>query len=91
MVLRNFLDEKVFFLQEAIVLACFPFEKSQNKLDLMQRLLLKHFTKVVKINLRGNKAKKSHRSNFQFSFCLNLYQSTILHLVKSFSQFYEKH
>ena len=67
MILRNFLDEKVFFLQVAIVLACFPSEKSQNKLDLMHSFLLKHFTKLVKMNLRRNKAKKSHRSNFSFS------------------------
>ena len=50
MVLRNFLDEKVFFLQEAIVLTYFQSEKSQNNLDLMQDVLLKRFTKFVKIN-----------------------------------------
>ena len=82
--LRNFLDEKVFFLQVAIVLTCFQSEKSQNKLDSKHSFLLKRFTKLVKINLRGNKAKKSHLGNFPFSFCLNLYQTTILHLVKTF-------
>ena len=82
--LRNFLDEKVFFLQVAIVLTCFLSEKSQNKLDLMQHRLLKRFTKLVKIHLRGSKAEKSHLSNFPFSFCLNLYQRTILHRVKTF-------
>ena len=59
MVLNNFLDEKVLFLQVAIVLTCFKFEKSQNKLDLLQCVLMKHFTKLVKINLRGSKAKTS--------------------------------
>ena len=33
--------------------------------------------------MRG-KAKKSHLSNLTFSFCLNLYQGTILHLAKTF-------
>ena len=84
MVLRNFLDEKVFFWQVAIVLTCFQSEKSQNKLDLMQNFLMKHFTKLAKIKIRGNKAEKSHFSNFPFSFCLNLYQITILHLDKTF-------
>ena len=60
MVLKNFLDEKVFFLKVAIVLTCFQFEKLQNKLDLMQSFLLKRFTKLVKIYFRGSKAKKSH-------------------------------
>ena len=54
------------------------------KLYLTQSFLLKRFTKPVKINLRGSKAKNSYLSNFPFSFCLNLYQSTILHLVKTF-------
>ena len=58
MVLRYFLDEKVFFFQVAIVLTCFQSEKSQNKRDLMQSLLLKRFTKLVKINLRGGKQKQ---------------------------------
>ena len=84
MVLKNFLDEKVFFLQVAIVITCFKSKKSQNKLDLMQSVLLKRFTKLVKINLRESKAKTSHLSNFPFSFCLNLYQSTLLHLFKTF-------
>ena len=84
MVLRNFPDKKVFFLQVAIVPTCFQSEKSQNKLDLMQSFLLKRLTKLVNINLRGIKAKKSHLSIFPFSFCLNLYQSTILHLVKTY-------
>ena len=75
---------KVFFLQVAIVITCFQSEKSQNKLDLMQSFLLKRFTKLVKINLRGSKARTSHLSNFPFSFCLKLYQSTILHLVQTF-------
>ena len=50
----------------------------------MQSFLLKRFTKPVKINLRGSKAKQSHLSNFPFSFCLSLYQSTILLLVNTF-------
>ena len=33
MVLMNFLDEKVLFLQVAIVFTCFQPETSQNKLD----------------------------------------------------------
>ena len=70
MVFRNFLDEKVLFLQVAFVRTCFQSEKSQNKLELIQSVLLKRFTKLVKINLiiRGCKAKKSHLSNFPFSF-----------------------
>ena len=64
MVFRNILDVKVFLLHVAIVLTCFQSEKSQNKLYLMQIFLLKRFTKLVKINLRGSKAKKSHLSNF---------------------------
>ena len=52
MVFRIFLD-KIFFLQVAIVLTCFQSKKSQNKLDLMQSVLLKRFTKPVEINLRG--------------------------------------
>ena len=32
----------------------------------------------------GGKQNKSHLSSFTFLFCLNLYQSTILHLVKIF-------
>ena len=59
MVLRNFLDEKVFFLQVAVVLTYFQSEKSQNKLDLMQNFLLNRFTKLVKINCWGAK-QKSH-------------------------------
>ena len=84
MVIRNFRDENVSFLHVAIVLTCFTPEKSQNNLDLMQSVLQKRFTKLTKINLRGSKAKKSHFSNFPFSFCLNLYQNTILHVVKTF-------
>ena len=84
MALMNLIDEKVFFLQVAIVLTCFQSEKSENKLDLMQRLLLKRFTKLVKINSRGRKSKKSHLSNCPFLFCLNLYQRTIIHRVKTF-------
>ena len=78
------IDEKVFFLQVSIVFRCFQSEKSNNKFDFMQSFLLKHFTKVVKINFRGSKAKTSHISYFPFSICLNLYKSTILHLVKTF-------
>ena len=37
----------------------FPIQKkSQNNLDLMQSFLLKRFTKLVKIDLRGSKANK---------------------------------
>ena len=76
--------KKVFVLQVAIVLTCFQFEKSQNKLDLVQSFYLKRLTKLVKMNFRGSRAQKSHLSNFPFSFCLNLNQNTILHLVKTF-------
>ena len=49
MILRNFLDEKVLFLQVAIILTYFQSEKSQHKLDLMQSVLLKRFTKRLKV------------------------------------------
>ena len=51
----------------------------------MQSFLLTPFTKLVKIDFRGSnlKAKQSHMSNFPFSFCMNQYQNTILHLVKT--------
>ena len=85
MVLRNFLDEKVLFLQSAIVLTCLQSEKSQNKLDLMQSFLLKRFTKLVKMNFKREQSNNSHASViFELSFCINHYQSTILHLVKTF-------
>ena len=84
MVLRNFLDEKVFFLQVTIILTCFQSKKSQNKLDLMQNFLLKRYSILVKLNFGGFEAKTSHLSNFPFSFNLNLYKSTILHIVKTF-------
>ena len=61
MVLRNFLDEKVFFLHEAIVLTCFQSEKSQNKLDLMHNFVLKCSPKLVKINFKREQ-NKSHAS-----------------------------
>ena len=64
MVLRNFLDQKVFFLKVAIVLTCFQSEKSQTKLDLMQSFLLKRFAKLVTINLRGSTAKKVTPQSF---------------------------
>ena len=73
----NCLDKKVFFLQVAISLTCFQSEKTQTKLDLIQSFLLERFTKLVYLNFRGSKAKKSHLGNFPFSFYLNLYQSTI--------------
>ena len=62
MVLRNCLDENVFFLHVAIVLTCFQSEKSQNKLDLMQSVLLKCFTKIVKMNFKREQSKNSHAS-----------------------------
>ena len=70
MVLRNFLYEKVFFLHLAIVHTCFQSEKSQNKLDLMQRVLLNRFTKLLKMNFKREQSKKSHASvilNFHFA------------------------
>ena len=62
MVLRNCFDEKVFFLHVAIVLTCFQSEKSQNKLDSMQSVLLKRFTKLVKMNCKRGQSKTSHAS-----------------------------
>ena len=62
MVSGNFLDEKVFFLHEAIVPTCFQSEKSQNKLDLMHSFLLKRFTKLVKMNFKMEQSKNSHAS-----------------------------
>ena len=50
-ILRNVLDEMVFFLHAAIVLTCFQSEKSQ-KLDSMQSVLLERFTKLVKMNFK---------------------------------------
>ena len=38
----------------------------------------------MNVKREQSKKKKSRLSNFEFSFCLNLYQSTILHLVKTF-------
>ena len=69
MVLRNFLAEKVFFLHVAIVLTCFQSKKSQNKFDSMQSVLLKRFTKLVKMNFKRVQSKNSHASvilNSQF-------------------------
>ena len=63
MVLRNFLDEKkVFFLHVAIVLTCFQSEKSQNKLDSMQSVLLKRLTKLVKMNFKREQSNNCHDS-----------------------------
>ena len=62
MVLRNSLDEKVFFLHVAIALTCFHSEKSQNKLDSMLSVLLKRFTKLVKMNFKKEQSKNSHAS-----------------------------
>ena len=58
MVFRNFLDEKVLFLNVAIVLTCFQSEKSQNILDWMQSFFMKRFTKLVKINFKREQSKK---------------------------------
>ena len=62
MVSMHFLDEKVFFSYVAIVLTCFQSEKSQNKLDSMQSVLLKRFTKFVKMNFKREQSKNSHAS-----------------------------
>ena len=51
-----------------MILTCFQSKKSQNKLDLMQSVLAKRFTKLVNINLRWSKAKQSRLSNFPFLF-----------------------
>ena len=50
----------------------------------MQNFLMKRFTKLVKINFRRSKPKKSHLSDFPFSIYLNMNQSTTLQLVKTF-------
>ena len=57
-----FLMKKVFFLQVAIVLTCFKFEKSQNKLDLMYK------------NDQSKKKKNRNIINVKFHFiiCRNL-------------------
>ena len=75
--LKEFSWCKGFLFASSIVLTCFQFEKSQNKLDLIQNFLLKRFTKLVMMNIWGSEAKTSHRSNFPFLFYLNLYQNTI--------------
>ena len=62
MVSRNSLDEKVFFLHEAIVLTCFQSKKSQNKLDSMQSVLMKRFKKLEKMNFKREQSKNSHTS-----------------------------
>ena len=62
MVLRNFRDEKVFFFHVTIVLTCIQSEKSQNKLDSMQSVLLKRFTKLVEMNFKRDQSKNSHTS-----------------------------
>ena len=62
MVLRNILDEKVFFTHVAIVLTCFQSEKSQNKLDLMQNFMLKCLQKLLNINFMREQSIKSHAS-----------------------------
>ena len=61
-VLRNFLDEKVFFLHETIDLTCFQSEKSQNKLDLIHDFVLKCSPNLVKINFKREQSIKSHAS-----------------------------
>ena len=51
----------------------------------MQSVLLKRFTKLVEMNFKTEQSKNRHASViFEFSFCLNLYQITILHPVKTF-------
>ena len=71
--LRNFLDEMVFFLHAAIGLTCFQSEKSQNKLDSMQSVLLKRFINLVKMNFKREHCKNSHDSvilNSHFAWIL---------------------
>ena len=53
------------------------FNPKNHKINLIWRtvFLLKRFTKLH-INFRVSKPKKSHLSEFPFSFCPNLYQST---------------
>ena len=69
MVLRNVLDEEVFFLHVANVLTCFQVEKSQNKLDSMQSVLLTRCTKLVKMNFKREQSKNGHASVILNSHC----------------------
>ena len=62
MVLRNCIDEKVFFLQVAIVLTRFQYEKSQNKLDSMQSVFAETLYKTCKLNFKREQSKNSHAS-----------------------------
>ena len=59
----------------------------------MQSFLLKRFTKLIKINFKTEQNRMSRLINFPFSFCLNLYKSTISHLAKTFriKTFLENH
>ena len=85
MVLRNFLDENVFFLHVTIVLTCFKSKKSQNKLDLMQSFLLDRFTKLVKMNFKREQSKKSHASvilNSHFSW---IFTKALFYILKRLS------
>ena len=50
----------------------------------MQSFLLKRLTKLVKMNFKREQSKNSHASVILNSHCLNRYQSTIIHLVKTF-------
>ena len=59
---KEFYLWKGFFLHVAIVLTCFQSEKSQNKLDSMQSVLLKRFTKLLKMNFKREQSKNSHDS-----------------------------
>ena len=85
MVLRNFLDEKVFFLHVAIVLTCFSFEKSQNKLDLMHSSLLKRFTKLVKMNFKRKQSKNSHASVILKSHFAWIFTKTLFYILSRLS------
>ena len=85
MVLRNFIDEKVFFLHVAIVLTCFQSEKSQNKLDSMQSVLLKRFTKLVKMNFKREQNKISHASVILSSHFAWIFTKALFYILSRLS------
>ena len=85
MVLRNVLDKKVFFLHVAIVITDFQSEKLQNKLDSMQSVLLKRFTKLVKMNLKREQSKSSHASVILNSHFAWIFTKALFYILSTLS------
>ena len=83
MVFRNFLDEKVFLLQVAIVLTRFP---KNHKINVIECTTFCWNTLQYLLRFVFEKAKhKSCISVILHShFCLILYRNTILYLVQTF-------